>query len=31
MSVPGIPQPAVDRIRAVDSLARELSQRLQVN
>jgi hypothetical protein len=31
MSVPGIPQPAVDKIRAVDSLARELSQRLQVN
>jgi signal transduction histidine kinase len=31
ISVPNIPDPAVEKIRAIDNLARELRQRLQVN
>jgi hypothetical protein len=31
MSVPELPQPAAERIRSIDSLARELRLRLQVN
>jgi len=31
MSVPDVPGPAVDRIRSIDNLARELRTRLQVN
>ena len=31
MSVPDVPVPAVDRIRSIDNLARELRLRLQVN
>lgn len=31
MSVPDIPRPAVERIRSIDNLARELRLRLQVN
>jgi len=31
MSVPDVPVPAVERIRSIDNLARELRLRLQVN
>jgi signal transduction histidine kinase len=31
MSVPNIPGPAVEKIRAIDNLARELRERLQAN
>jgi signal transduction histidine kinase len=31
MSVPNVPGPAVDKIRAIDNLARELRERLQTN
>jgi len=31
MSVPDVPRPAVERIRSIDNLARELRTRLQVN
>ena len=31
MSVPDVPHPAVEKIRAIDNLARELRLRLQVN
>jgi hypothetical protein len=31
MSVPGVPDPAAEKIRAINSLARELRTRLQVN
>jgi hypothetical protein len=31
MSVPNVPDPAAEKIRAIDSLARELRLRLQVN
>ena len=31
MSVPDVPDPAVERIRSIDNLARELRLRLQVN
>ncbi len=31
MSVPGLPVPAAERIRSIDTLARELRLRLQVN
>jgi len=31
MSVPDIPHPAVEKIRTIDNLARELRQRLEVN
>jgi FKBP-type peptidyl-prolyl cis-trans isomerase (trigger factor) len=31
MSVPNVPHPAVEKIRAIDNLARELRQRLEVN
>jgi hypothetical protein len=31
MSVPELPNPAVERIRSIDTLARELRLRLQVN
>jgi len=31
MSVPDIPRPAAEKIRAIDTLARELSLRLEVN
>jgi len=31
MMVPDVPRPAVDRIRSIDNLARELRTRLQVN
>jgi hypothetical protein len=31
MSVPDVPGPATEKIRAIDKLARELRQRLQVN
>jgi hypothetical protein len=31
MSVPDVPHPAVERIRSIDNLARELRLRLQVN
>jgi hypothetical protein len=31
MSVPNVPYPAVEKIRTIDGLARELRQRLEVN
>jgi hypothetical protein len=31
MAVPDVPDPAVEKIRTIDSLARELRQRLEVN
>jgi hypothetical protein len=31
MSVPNVPDPAVEKIRVIDNLARELRQRLQAN
>jgi hypothetical protein len=31
MSVPNVPGPAVEKIRTIDALARELRQRLQAN
>jgi hypothetical protein len=31
MSVPGVPMPAAEKIRAIDNLARELRGRLQIN
>ncbi len=31
MSVPNVPYPAVEKIRTIDNLARELRQRLEVN
>jgi hypothetical protein len=31
MSVPNIPHPAVEKIRAIDDLARELRVRLEAN
>jgi hypothetical protein len=31
MSVPAIPDPAVEKIRAIDTLARELRVRLEMN
>jgi hypothetical protein len=31
MSVPDVPHPAVEKIRVIDNLARELSLRLEVN